>query len=165
MYDPYDHPDAYITFVIDGKSVGQDGDPIVHARTALFGLMYWNAAHTPQTPLPELPDFMKGKLTVFDTGNKCISAEDSETLLTVAASVCERKWNKSPFYFSCPNGDPIQIILNYEDDEARALHFLKWLRLDKEADIIKLKIGGEEFKGWEELLEELEEEKEDENGD
>jgi len=134
----YDYPDAYISFCIE---TDKEPYPVVCARTALFGLMYWNAHHRPRKPFPELPDFMKGKLTVFDTGEKCISAEDSETLLTVAISVCERKWNKSPF---TPQGaSPQEHKFWPGEEENKALYFLKWLR--QNGDITKLKINGEEW--------------------
>jgi len=136
-FDPYDHPGAYITFRIEN---GDEPFAVVHARTALFGLMYWNAHHRPQKPLPELPDFMKGKLTVFDTGEKCIGTDDAERLFSVAISVCERTWNKSPF--SGTFNDNGEFDAQY-DDEEKALVFLKWLR--EHGDIGKLKIRGEEY--------------------
>jgi len=137
MYDPYDHPNAYISFAICRKScdVPGDRDPVVHAKTAVFGLMYWNAAHSPHPPMPDLPNLMGG-LTIFDTGQKCV--DDPSDLFVVATSVCERKWNKNPF---SDYDDP-----QYEDpqyDEENALIFLKWLR--EYGDITKLKIRGEEY--------------------
>lgn len=138
-FDPFDQPDAYISFSIESD---QERDPVVHAQTALFGLMYWNAHHTPQKPLPELPDLMKGKLVVFDTGQKCIGAEDSETLLAVAISVCERTWNKNPLV--PPDAIPNEHAIHIEPDaEEKALKFLQWLR--EYGDITKLKIKGEEY--------------------
>jgi hypothetical protein len=133
--------DPYITFSIAKESVSREDyvyehDPVVHVQTALFGLMYWYATHRPQKPLPELPDSMKGKLTVFDMGQKCI--DDAPTLFTAAIAACERTWNKNPF---SGYDDP-----QYEDpqyDEENALIFLKWLR--ENGDIMKLKIKGVEY--------------------
>jgi hypothetical protein len=132
-FDLYNYSGAYITFAVarENCDIPGDRDPVVHARTALLGLMYWNDLHTLHQPLPELPEFLMGKLIAFDTGRKCISADDSEILLTVAVSVCERNWNKTP-------------ELTGEDEE-KALSFLKWLRVN--GDITNFKIRGEEYEG------------------
>jgi len=132
MYDPYDYSSAYISFGIDKESIGrQDSqfDPVVHAKSALFGLMYWNANHCPQQPLPELPDFMVGRISVWQTNEKHIDTEDADQLFTAAIAVCERTWNQTPELAG--------------EDEEKALEFLKWLR--EHGDITKLKIRGEEY--------------------
>jgi len=132
-FDPYDHPDSYITFSVekDGILPESSFDPTCHARTALFGVMYWYDLETPQPPLPDFPPELMGKLTAWDTGKRLVGPDEADTLLMLAVSACERNWNKTP------------ELATGEDAEEKALSLLKWIR--KNGNITKLKIRGEEY--------------------